>query len=95
MSKLNQMWLLFDLLLDGVRELVIDLATVPEVFFDFLLVIHLDLLAFVVLLFPLVSKRIDLSLLELFTFFIRLIGFFLLFARWLLLDCFYFAFVLL
>ena len=88
------MRLLLDLFLDRVGQFVVDFAAVPEVLLDFLLVIHLDLFAIVVLLVPLVSEGIDLALLELFAVFVWLRNL-LLFTLCLLLDSLYFAFVLL
>ena len=75
-------------------QFVVDFAAVPEVLLDFLLVIHLDLFAIVVLLVPFVSEGIDLALLELFAVFVWLSNL-LLFTLCLLLDSLYFAFVLL
>ena len=64
------MGLLLDLFLDGVCELVVYLATVPEIFFYLLLVIHLNIITIILFLLSLVTKSIDLSLLELFSVFV-------------------------
>ena len=52
------MWLLFDLLLDRVRDVVVDLAAIPEVLLDFGCIAHVFLFA-IVAIFAVVSFVVD------------------------------------
>ena len=52
------MWLLFDLLLDRVSDVVVDLAAIPEVLLDFGCITHVFLFA-IVAIFAVVSFVVD------------------------------------
>ena len=81
------MWLLFDFFLDGVCDFIINLATVPEVFFDFVGIIHLVAFLYLFIL-HFVAICINLSLVVLLIIFVDLLFFlFALTLSFVLLKC--------